>query len=186
MLVPYALVTLGNAKAFLGIQNGAKDEVLEILISACTDMIESLCGRRFASTAYVLEKYDGTGTSELLLKNFPVIVLASIEVRNSLDASGTWETVDTEDYFEEDGILTLAYGKFTRGKENYRISYTAGFDTIPYDLQYLCMKLVGNALNNQAGIKSESLGDHSVTFGDVMEDPTAENIINKYRKIPVL
>ncbi len=208
-LVAYSLVTLANTKTFLGILNNEKDAVLEMLINMATDYIESQTGRRFVSTVHTQEEYDGTGTYELSLKAFPIITFTKLEFNNASDNSDDWEDVDAEDYWvdTDTGIVTmitnfdemseslnnddeLSKNVFFRGKNRYRVTYTSGYSTVPYDLQYACMSLVGQLLTMKSatGIKSESLGDHSVTFQDVTDlgsQSMFSDIINKYRDIPL-
>lgn len=188
-LVSYALATLGNAKTFLGITNSDKDEVLEMLINQATDYLETKCGRRFASTTYTEQEYDGNGTVELKLQQFPVITFTTLQKNRATDNSDDWETVDTDDYWVENetGIITKT-SKFYKGKFNYRATYTAGYATIPYDLQYACLTIVSETLNRRSamGIKAESLGDHSITFESLYQsNAVLKDIVSNYRDIPL-
>jgi hypothetical protein len=211
-LLSYALVSLDNAKVFLGINDNSKDELLKMLINISTDYIESQTGRRFVSAVHTQEKYDGTGNQQLKLNAFPIITFTLLEVNNASDNSSSWNTISSSDYwvdsdtgiitrtstfldFDEsvDGEETLSETIFDRGKNKYRATYISGYFTIPYDLQFACMTLVGQLLNTKAGsgIKSESLGDHSITYQDITEltggvkGGILEDILSKYRDIPL-
>jgi len=211
-LLAYALVTLDNTKTFLGISDHTKDDKIKLLINMATDYIESQTGRRYVSTVHTSEEYDGTGTQQIQLKAFPVITFTSLEVNNASDNSESWSTISSSDYWvdtdtgiitrtssfldfddSEDGEETLSETIFQRGKNKYRATYTSGYSSIPYDLQFACMTLVGQFLNTGAGsgIKSESLGDHSITYQDVteltsgMKGGIVEDILQKYRDIPL-
>lgn len=211
-LVSYALVTLDNTKTFLGITDHTKDEKIKLLINMATDYIESQTGRRFVSVVHTQEEYDGTGNNQLQLKAFPIISFTKLEVNNASDNSDSWSEISSSDYwadtntgiitrtssfldFDEsvDGEETLSETIFDKGKNKYRATYTSGYSTIPYDLQYACMTLVGQLLNTGggSGIKSESLGDHSITYQDITEltggvkGGILEDIIQKYRDIPL-
>jgi len=203
------LCTLANVKTFLGIDNNEKDDVLNMLINMASDYIESQCGRTFSSDTYTQEEYDGTGTYEIKLKNYPVITFTKLEVNGNEDNSDNWSDVDSSEYWVDlpSGIITKTSGYedtsdsindedelsdslFLRGKNRYRATYTAGYSTIPYDIQYACASLVGQILNTRGatGIKSESLGDHSVTFQDVSDigsQSMFSDIVNRYREIPL-
>lgn len=185
-LVSYALVTVGDAKTFLGLSGSGHDELITQLINQATDYIERKCQRRFASTAYSQEEYDGTGTVELVLKQFPVVSFTSLERNQVPDNTDSWETVDADDYWVENasGIITKT-SKFYKGTRNYRVSYTAGYSTIPYDLQFACCLLVGEVFNARKGmgLRSESLGDHSVVFEATGQaNPRLNEILSLYRK----
>lgn len=182
-LVNYALITVGQAKTFLGITG--QDELLTDLINAVTTYIESKCHRRFKESTYTQELLDGKGSYEVTLKNYPVTTFTLLEKRNATDNTNSWNTVDTDDYYiDTDSGLLTSVCKFSNGIQNYRATYTAGYATIPYDLQYACAVIVGDFLKKakSAGIKLESLGDHSITFEAIsMTNPAVMDIINKYK-----
>lgn len=210
-LVSYALVSLDNTKTFLGISDHTKDEKLKLLINMATDYIESQTGRRFVSTVHTQEEFDGTGSNQISLKHFPVITFTLLEVNNSSNNTDSWTTIDASNYWvdSDTGIITKTSGfidfadtddeetlsdtPFQRGKNRYRATYTTGYSTVPYDIQFACMTLVGQLLNSasSAGIKSESLGDHSITYQDITQLNSGgtggilEDVLSKYRDIPL-
>ena len=64
------------------------------------------------------------------------------------------------------GELQLPTG-FATGKQNVIVRYTAGYPTIPDDLEQICIDLIGvyfKSRNTDTTIKSEKLGDHSITY----------------------
>lgn len=213
-LVSYALVGLDNTKIFLGITDNSKDDVIRLMINMATDYIETQTGRRFISGVNTYEKHDGNGTDQIQLNNFPLITPPNVilEVNNSVDNTDNWEVINADDYFVDTatGVITrtssfldfetagdadevLSEVRFSHGKDKYRATYTSGFATVPYDLQYACMTLVGQFYNTKAGsgIKSESLGDHSITYQDIteltsgMKGGILEDVLSKYRNIPI-
>ncbi len=157
-IVPHALTTLSRIKSRLNIPTTNFDDLLTELINAATDYIESACGgRRFKETPYVYEIYSGgpDRRSYIVLRNYPVTVLASLEFRAGMQSNPNW-TAFVLDTFElvEDGKLGLirVYGGLPRGTNNIRASYTAGYKidftqegtanhTLPFDLSDLCERL---------------------------------------------
>ncbi len=207
-----ALVTLNDFKTFLGITDNTKDELLKMLINFSSDYIETETGRTFKSTSYTNEEYDGTGTEELRLKNFPILSFTKLEVNNNYDNSDSWDSwseINANNYWvdKENGIITrtndfldfeegmnneeaLSEIRFYKGKFKYRATYVAGFDTIPYDIQFACMILAEEMYKNRGntnGIRSESLGDHSITYKTIaeMQNPMIDRVLSKYRDIPL-
>lgn len=71
------LVTAANARLYNATLAGMVDANLAALITAASGLIEKVCQRTFASTAYS-ERYDGAGTGELWLRNFPVTTVARV------------------------------------------------------------------------------------------------------------
>lgn len=185
------LVTLDNLKTFLGISGSGQDDLLNLLNEQASAMVEKKCMRTFEETTYTEEEYDGTGEKELILKQFPVTSTTTfkLEVNNALDNTDDWEEIDTDDYWvdNDQGIVTKIT-EFMCGKQRYRVTYSAGYATIPYDLQYVVMQLVSLFLNKRrgAGLKSETLGDHTVTFeGMLSENDGLYKMLDSYRKIPL-
>ena len=76
-----ALIELAYAKQYL--RRGtdrSQDRLIQLLIDLVSDRAEVFCDRRFESATYTHERYDGTGTTKLNLKNFPVTALSRISI----------------------------------------------------------------------------------------------------------
>lgn len=185
-IVNYALTTLTKAKTHLGVSGTDDDVLLERIINAVTDYIEGECGRRFKETVYTQELYDGDDFGRwLFLKNFPVIELTKIE--HTTNGGETWkEDIEGRDFekYENDGAIYF-YTKYS-GKRNYRITYRAGYTTIPYDLEMLCIRLVARLYEKRRseGKKSESLGPASIDWGEFLGEEDRK-ILNKYKKVSI-
>jgi hypothetical protein len=73
------LITLARAYQELqGVSN--QDALLGTLITACSEVIEKYCLRRFVSTAYD-ELYNGNGDRRLLLRQYPLQSVKSVRYR---------------------------------------------------------------------------------------------------------
>ena len=55
---------------------------------------------------------------------------------------------------------------FSEGNMNIRITYYAGYATIPDDIEAKCLELIKMAYDKNKNVKSEKLGPYSVTFFD--------------------
>ena len=192
-LVSYALVTLDDVKSFLGITGSGSDALLTMLINMVTEHIETRCGRRFADTTYTEEEYSGIGVKTLLLDEFPITSTETfkLEKNGASDNTDDWEEIDADEYWvdADTGIITKTTS-FNRGVKNWRATFSAGYDTIPYDLQWLAMSLISETFNrrNTQGVESEKLGDRTVKFqlsGIVDSNSEYNKMLNNYRKIPV-
>lgn len=202
----YALTTLSRLKSFIGISVATHNDILEIIIDACSDLIEKETGRKFKQTAYSNEEYDGSGISTLNLKNFPVISGESftLQKRGSIGNVDNWSSIDSSLFFVDNdaGIITMANnGNFIAVPKHYRVSYTAGYnfdnsgngntlvDVAIGDLELAFWKFCNNVFvgrKSQSGIKSESIGDYSVTFGLLLDrDKWFKTVINKYKSNPL-
>lgn len=73
----YALTSLANLKAFMGVTTTTDDALLEQLIDRASAKIESYCGRLFITRAY-REWRDGYGAPIIVLKNRPVTAVRRV------------------------------------------------------------------------------------------------------------
>lgn len=88
----------------------------------------------------------------------------------------------------ESGRVRLASFPGT-GSRNIRVEYTAGFATVPDDVQLACATMVGNAyhaLERDGGLRSERLGDYSFTAeSDAIFTAQAKRLLAPYRDYQV-
>jgi hypothetical protein len=93
--------------------------------------------------------------------------------------------IDRDDY---EVFLDHLYisGGLSKGHGNIRITYYAGYSTIPDDLEQACLKMVKLGYEKNASKKSESLGPYSVTYFDTKDIPNDVKIIlDKYRRLVI-
>lgn len=203
-----ALITLANAKTYLGISGSDKDAVLNLLIEQGSSIFELLTGRKFDSETYTDKEYDGSGNRELVLDHRPIITFTKLEKRNTLDNSDNWSTIDSDKYWvdTDNGIITKTTNfldwdivhrdpeigediTFEIGKRNYRATYTAGYSTIPNDVQSAVMQMVGFMYNTRSkgGYESETLGDRTLRLSNnnTITSGFVGSVINKYKE-PIL
>jgi len=198
----YALTTVSRLKTFLEISGTSYDTLLEWIANSATEFIENYCHRRFQRTAYTQEMYSTDKWQKtLLLDNFPVISTETftLEIRTSGLNEDDWDTVDSEDYHVDyDGGIIRMAGRieFQKGVDKYRVTYTAGYDfdtstkplsdTEAGDLEMAMWKLCAVMFNRRRGdpgIRSERIGDYSVTYAKtVYESPEIKEILDKYKR----
>ena len=77
------LVTLADVKEYMGITSSDDDSLLERLITAESQRINTYCDRHFRNKTYV-EFYNGTGQRRLRLRNFPVTSVHHLAIGNKL------------------------------------------------------------------------------------------------------
>lgn len=206
-IVPNALTTLARAKSFMGISTDTRDTQIVMLINHVTAFMERYCKRSFKKATYTNEVYDGTGTKELTLKNFPVTAFTQLQFNRAADNESDWETVSSSRYFVNllSGIITLAgtigtfldveAGLFVQAPQKYRVTYDAGYlidfaneadteiHTLPQELEYICLKLIASGLNSARaqGISSQRVGDTAVTFSkELFSDSDMKAMLDKY------
>jgi hypothetical protein len=200
----WALTTVARFKSFVGITSNAYDTKIGIIIDVATDLIEKYCDRRFIETTYTDQYYDGNGSTQLLLRQYPISTRATFQLdeRNSDMNDASFSSVDTSLYHLDytNGMIELVGYKFREVPKKYKVTYTAGYafdNTTPGatleslgigDLEYACWVICNNIYKHAAsptGISSESIGNYSVSYGGqgwLLKDPELKLILDKYKR----
>src|SRR5487761_293652 len=138
------LTTLAAVETYLGLAAGNSDEArLSALITACSAAFASYCGRQFASAAYS-EMRNGTGGMSLWLRQSPVTAVASVTINgNVIPSGGGWNGgVQVPGVSVDENFIYLFGHRFSKGRQNVAIAYTAGYAAIPADLAQACVEQV--------------------------------------------
>jgi uncharacterized phiE125 gp8 family phage protein len=191
-----ALVTLAETKTFLKITGLTEDTVLENLIDEISQTIQSYLGRKLISTGYT-EYYDGDGSDTLILNQFPVTALTSLnDDPNRAFGSTTAVNVTTDVILDgAAGVLHVWNGKatFFKGHGNIKAVYTAGYSvtTLPYDLQLATKLSIAQLYKirygaQRFGVKSETIADRTVSFDYEAFPAEAKQILDHYRELSML
>lgn len=201
-LLSYALTNVSDVKESLGIASSdhSKDNLIIRKINQATRAIEAYCGRRFLQTTYTDELYTAPNTNQLVLRNRPIVGSVSLGVRDTSLNDDDFEAVETSLYFSDanSGVIDLnfrAIGSWGR----YRVTYTAGYATIPEDLAEACATLaayyVTNASGTQVGLNMKQEGqrstrygnnNHLLSFDNILAQLGIDQIINSYANNPVM
>ena len=173
------LTTLANVKAYIPSLGTVTtfDALLGRLITAASAWIKSYLNRDILATTYV-ETLDGTGTTALMVGQYPITALTSLVV-DGRDV--------TADAVFSRRMIRLKAGKFYAGVGNVVVNYTAGYAAPPYDLEQACIELVAWRFRERErlGLASKSLQ----TGGEVESYQTADvpasvkTILNNWRKV---
>lgn len=199
-LLSYALTDLASVKESLGIASSdtTKDNLIRRKINQATKAIENYCGRRFAATAYTNIEYDATNTDQLILRQRPVVSFTSLETRDSGLNYDSWETIDSHLYFVDENASVIDLMFNARGKWNrYRVTYTAGYTTIPDDLAEACASLAcyyyNNADGSDVGVLKKKEGQRelqyssgSLTFKSITQNLGIDGVLDYYTNIPLM
>lgn len=176
-LESYSLTTVAAVKAHLDISVSTWDTVIEDMIDATTDMIESYCGgRRFkASGSDVTEYYDGDvlrdGKNILALKSYPIISITSVSYSSGDYNNPTWTAYDPATYYIKNSARGLLYmNALPYEHQALRVVYQAGYATIPNDLALACIMWVARIFNRRKSgdATNESVGGASVGWNAEM------------------
>jgi hypothetical protein len=160
------LVTLAEYKAYAGITSTNQDAEINAIIPKASQLVKSICRRTFVD--YVNdskeEVYAG-GWEKLFLKEYPILSITSVEA--SVDYGATYtELVEFTDYVvdQEDGTIKCIYAaEFPKCVNGYKVTYTAGYESLPEDLKLAVLDLVTYYLKNDMSVHSpKAPGTNSV------------------------
>ena len=174
-----ALCNLSDLKSWLGIDalDTSKDTILTMIINSVSKKYENYCNTKLEETTIVNELYEGSGnTNSLVLNNLNVSKVNKIEFL----INDIWETV--YEYKELPDITIDTYGmtidnnlglikmnclipskngfdmltsnpNYTVKYPNVRVSYVCGFNPVPSDLSFMCVKSSARQFTQEIGGK---------------------------------
>lgn len=148
-LADNALTTIEAVKSYLKNDSTYDDARIEMLINACSSAIENYCRRNFKVATYTDEEYDGNNNRYISLYNYPIVSVDSVSINDSV--------IPQEEYIvkKKIGVLARKYNNtvtgitynryvpiWVKGDCNIKVTYTAGYDVIPPDLEQACILYV--------------------------------------------
>lgn len=176
------LTSTDAVKAWLNISGNSDDALLDKLVSRGSQFIRTYCQRDFLSQAYA-DTFDGRDTSRIAFPNYPVTAVASVTIDGT--AIPARPSALGSGYVFSPTMLSLSGFSFTRGFGNVVVAYTAGFATVPPDLEQACVELIAFKYRerDRIGHQSKTLGGETVAFyiGD-MPKPV-QTVLETYKKV---
>ena len=130
-------------------------------------------------SADVSTEYAGWPSADLL----PMGPKRCLGAWAGLDAMTDELTQDGQDLTM--GLIACSEG-FASGRQNIRVKYTAGYATVPEDVQQACANAVADAfhrLERDGNLNSERLGDYSFSAGEgrAFLTPDVRSLLARYR-----
>jgi len=153
------LITLEEYKTAEGIQSPKEDLRIEALIPSVSQLVKTYCGNSIID-------YYSTNKTEVININWdthivqltesPVNTIVSVEERETYQESYTTLTTGAYEYYLDtatDSLLRTTggsvYRNWPKGPGAVRVVYTAGYETIPSDLQLAVIDLITYYLKDE-------------------------------------
>lgn len=184
------LVSLANLKVFLAITGSGKDTILQAIKDAVEPWVKRYCDRDFLVTSYV-EYYDGNDAGRLRLRQRPITAITSIYA----DPARLWSSntlIPASDIIidspnDVEGIVELYVYRFLMGRKAIKVTYTAGYSTIPGDLQHavklICAKQFKVIDKGLIGQTTQTIGDLTITFDQAAIPKDAMDILQRFKGV---
>ena len=171
------LITQAQAFAWLS-QTTDPQGVIATAISSISTQIQNFIGYQIAENTYT-RTMNGLGGEKMLLRDRPVLSVSSLTIDSISIPQGV--VGSTSGYLFDDRFIYLYGGisgvgrsgfvgnihRFTRGVQNVTVSYTAGYATVPYDLQQATLYLLGavwEMVGQDPTVGSRRAGDTQIDF----------------------
>lgn len=180
-----ALTTLQAVKDYLGITSNADDALLESFINRVTDSFEAYCARKFKSASYT-EYHDGKGSDKLFPKQAPITTVTSIYDDSEWAWGASTLIASTEYRIVDEAYIQLKSTTFMDDVQNVKITYTAGYSTIPADVEHACIEqaawLYRKSKGQLQGVAAKSLADGSISYSARDLLPELKLALEPYRR----
>lgn len=140
-LPSYALVSIEEAAEYTK-ATPEEQPFLERYVAAASSWFEKFTARRLKSQTITEELYDGDGTHFLTPIDWPVNSVTTVEYATNI-APWTWATGDTTNLVIHPRTYQLYWPDYTfpKGTLNIRLTYVAGYTTVPENLKQACLEL---------------------------------------------
>ena len=181
-----SLVALSDVEAWLDLASGNSDEaLLTRLASAASSFVETWCSRTFASAAYV-EPRNGNGQTKVTPNAGPIISADAVAI-DGVAIPATTVSATTSGFFLAGRSIYLRGYCFTRGQMNVVLNYTAGYATIPADVQQAVIELVAMRYRERLRIGMSSVSAAGETTAFTIKDmpPQVATLLGQYRSVVV-
>lgn len=149
------LITKTDYKTYAEIKSTNFDSEIDALIPRISQLVKTYCRKTFVDYVDEIryETYNG-GFKELHLKETPVLNVLSVEYSADYGQNYTELKQYTDWVAQDDTIISIDPNGFSKQILGYRVSYYAGYETVPADLSLAVMDLVTYYRKNDASIHS--------------------------------
>lgn len=147
------LTTRADYKAYAGIKSNNSDAEIDILIPKISQLVKTYCRRTFVDywDVPLQQTFDG-GYRELILSETPLVAVASVEQSIDFGVTYTALTQGVEWVKRGDCVYSTSAQGFQALVNGYRVTYTAGYEDVPNDLELAILDLITYYRKNDASV----------------------------------
>jgi hypothetical protein len=183
------LCTLDQVKDYMSLSSSKAidDDLIEDLITRITTQFHNYVGYQIKSTDYT-EYHDGDG--EPLV--FPNVIPINSVTLLADDVDWEWGSdtqFSSDDYrIVDNRYVALKSSYFTSSTQNIKITYNAGYSTVPTDIVQACIEEAGRKYKHRKDFDStsKSLDDGSTQYVEKGLMTSTKEVLNKYRILTVV
>ena len=154
-----ALATIADLEAVLRKSIDPNDTEALSAINVASAMVEAYLGMRVELVEGEIITMDGNGHGVLLLPEYPVVSV------NSIEEDGE-NLIEGDDYeWSETGQLRRLGRRWTKKLRAIDIDYDHGYGTVPTAITGVVAAVAARAYDTPVTVRQESIGNYSVTYG---------------------
>lgn len=151
------LITREEYKTEAGISSPNQDALIDQLIPQVSDLVRNICRRTFNSYVDEAKTEVFSGGAFFPLQEFPVIQIQSVETSEDYGKTYSALTEYTDWVLDQENNVIVPVettAGFQKKINGYRVTYTAGYESIPLDLKLAVMDLLTYYMRNDSAIHS--------------------------------
>lgn len=173
------LTTLESFRAYAGGASTADDALIGQLITAYSAAVTNLLNRQIISGPIEIWR-DGRGGRTLTLPEHPVTAVALLEIDG--------QAIPAESYRFTDTQIVLDGHRFTHGHANVHVRFTAGYASVPADIEQAVNELVALRYKerDRIGHRAKSLAGETVSFVTAALPDSAKAMLSQYARVAPL
>lgn len=182
------LTTVGAVGTWLGLTTPNDDALIQTLVTAISAYVPNVLKQGVVQQQYV-EARKGNGKDRMSLRNWPVQSVALVELPGGVQISAQTDLMSGVSGVTTDGeAVYLINYCFPRGA-NVRITYTAGWATVPADIQEAVTELVAEEYTRRSHIGENSHsqgGQTTVSFDQKAMHAAIAAMLSHYIRVAPL
>ncbi len=207
---PIDLTTVASVKDYANITSAIKDNDIQAAITSFSQWVLNACGLdTLVQQVAFNEWYDGNGSPRLFLRNRPITAVTALTIWGRAIPQSTgvgsvgWVIDQSGKSISLRGAGTGsggpwtftgwpaggAGGWFAKGIQNINVQYTAGYASVPFDLERMARQTVATWIKREEwidmGSKTLSAGggaNGTTRYRDWPMPPESERILENYKR----
>lgn len=193
-----SLIGTSDVRSWLSIPDGEKapNDKLLALCSAVQAFVESYTQRKLEAGRFATDPnysyVDGTGRDWIYLPVYPIWDIYSVDVGSNKNFDTSTSIAISDIWFNSQGKVFTEGNYFSRGRENIRFDYYAGYGAgsypLPADLKQVMVEMVVDSYKTGlTALHQVQLPQGEITFMKLLSSNTFwKETLGRYKKIGCL
>jgi len=181
------LTTVAKVKSWANITDANSDVLLADLVTRASQYVLTYLSREIKQANISGERINGNGRTRIMPREWPITAISSLKV-SGIVVPASVDGLLNGYAFDDRNIYLLPgsnVGVFSEGVRNVEVSYTAGYEAIPEDIEQAAIEYCAKKYKDRAriGLTSEGMAGQQTSFSQ--SDLTADTQANlkRYKRV---